>query len=60
MASPEVAEGITRDANAATLIRLRSLPMIYVNGKRIPRWRLDGRCMLPQIIDMAADPDFVP
>ena len=54
MASPEVADAIARDANAGSLMRLRSIPLVYINGKRLPRWRYDDRCLIPQIVELAA------
>ncbi len=40
--------GIDPDALA-----VRSIPMIFVNGKFLPRWQLEGRSMLGEIVEEA-------
>ncbi len=53
MEQPEVAAAIAEDARAAKRFGLRSIPMIFVNGKFVPRWQLDGRSMLAEIVEEA-------
>jgi len=53
MEQPEVAAAIAEDAQAGKRLGLRSIPMIFVNGKFVPRWQLDGRSMLGEIVEEA-------
>ena len=52
MESPEVAEAIAQDAQAAVKLHLRSVPFIFINGKLVPRWNVDGA--LAAMIEKAA------
>jgi len=54
MDTDETAQAIAEDVRAAQRLGVRSVPRIYVNGKRVPRWRLQGHDILQQIIDEAA------
>ncbi len=47
------AAAIAEDAQAAKRLGLRSIPMIFVNGKFVPRWQLEGRSMLGEIVEEA-------
>ena len=53
MEQPEVAAAIAEDAQAGKRLGLRSIPMVFVNGKFVPRWQLDGRSMLGEIVEEA-------
>jgi protein-disulfide isomerase len=53
MNSPEAARAITVDATAGKRMGLTGVPLIYVNGKKIPRWRKEG--VLDAIIEEAAN-----
>jgi hypothetical protein len=51
MASAEVAAAITEDAGAAAATGLASVPWVFLNEKRVPRWRGGA---LEAMIDAAA------
>jgi len=54
MASPEVKAAIEEDGRAGKSLLYRGgIPTIYVNGKVIPRWRLEGCDVLGMILDEA-------
>ncbi len=61
-ARPEVLAIILRDARAVQQLGRRQydqrmgqggLPMIYVNERAVPRWKLDNRLILPEILERA-------
>ena len=54
MDTDETAQAIAEDVRAAQRLGVRSVPRIFINGKRVPRWRLQGHDILQQIIDEAA------
>jgi protein-disulfide isomerase/uncharacterized membrane protein len=51
---PFVSEAIAADARDATSLGVRSIPMVIVNGKLVPRWRYDNENLLAAIIMEAA------
>ncbi|MBX3383234.1 MAG: thioredoxin domain-containing protein [Phycisphaeraceae bacterium] len=51
---PFVSQAIAEDGRAATALGIRSLPMVIVNGKVVPRWRYDNENLLAAIIMEAA------
>ncbi|MBN2560545.1 MAG: thioredoxin domain-containing protein [Phycisphaerae bacterium] len=61
MDGPEAAAAIEEDTRAAkpdqksggSLLYRGGIPTIYVNGKVIPRWRLEGKPILRMILDEA-------
>ena len=55
--SREVAAAMGEDAAAAKRLHPQRLyvPILYVNGKLVPRWRLHGQRVPERIIDEAAD-----
>ncbi len=61
MDDPASTDAITEDVNAAkpnpksksSLLYRGGIPTIYVNGKVIPRWRLEGENILERIFDKA-------
>jgi hypothetical protein len=50
MEQPFVAETIRSDAQMAMSLGIRSLPMIYINGRLVPRWKLNNENMLAAMI----------
>ncbi len=54
MESPDVAAAIEEDARAGQILGLRSLPLVIVEGRRVPRWDLEGADILPRIVARAA------
>jgi protein-disulfide isomerase len=57
LSSPEVRNAVIEDARAAQRLDINAIPMIFVNGKRVPRWRLEGRHVLQDIIKEAMEAD---
>lgn len=57
MDNPETAAAIQEDLNAGRNFLYRSgIPTVYINGKVVPRWRLEGQPLLAQILDEASNP----
>jgi protein-disulfide isomerase len=54
MDAPEVADAIRADTAAGKRLGLRGVPFIFVNGKRIVAWRLEGEPLLETIVEEAA------
>jgi hypothetical protein len=56
MDAPEIAGAIRADAAAAKRLHPQRLyvPILYVNGKLVPRWRLEGERIPERIIAEAA------
>jgi protein-disulfide isomerase len=54
MANPAVEQKIASDARAATSIGITSIPWVMINGKHVPRWKLDNENLLPRMIQEAA------
>jgi protein-disulfide isomerase len=55
MGSPEVAAAIAEDIQAGRNLLWRSgIPTIYVNGRNVPWWRLEGQPVIETIITEAA------
>ena len=54
MKTDETAQAIAEDVRAAQGLGVRGVPRIYINGKRVPRWKLQGHDILQLIIDEAA------
>lgn len=53
MDSPEVAQGITHDAEVAKRLGLTSIPYIYVNQRFVPRWWREGDNILERVMEAA-------
>lgn len=52
---PFAADSITSDAAVAKALGIRGVPMILINGRLVPRWKLNNENMLAaMIIDAAA------
>ncbi len=54
MESAEVGEAIAEDARAGRTLGLRSIPMIFINNKFVPRWRFQEHRTLQRMIEEAA------
>jgi protein-disulfide isomerase/uncharacterized membrane protein len=51
---PEVASRISADGAAASSLGLTSIPLIYINGRQVPRWKMGDRNVLPELVQEAA------
>ncbi|HYE61157.1 MAG TPA: thioredoxin domain-containing protein [Phycisphaerales bacterium] len=54
MQNPTPAATIQAHARAGQSLGLTSIPMIFINGKHVPRFKLDNENLLPRMIDEAA------
>jgi protein-disulfide isomerase len=54
MGEPEVAAAIEEDCRAGMAMGLKSIPLIFVNDRLVPRWNREGVNVLPRIFDEAA------
>ena len=45
-----VNDAIAADANAATSWGIKSLPMIFINGRHVPRWKLNNENLLGAMV----------
>lgn len=54
MKQPQNIERIAQDARAAQSLGITSIPMIFINGKHVARWKVGSENILPRIIDEAA------
>ncbi len=54
MDSPEVADAIRSDCDAGKRLGLQGVPMVYVNGRFVPRWYRNGETLLGPIMDEAS------
>lgn len=50
MEQPFVAEAIRNDAQMAMTMGVRSLPTIFINGRQVPRWKLNNENLLASMI----------
>lgn len=55
MSSERVRQGVEDDCQAASRLGVRSIPLVYVNGKFVPRASLDGSKVLTKIMERAAE-----
>ncbi len=55
MNAPEVRRAVVKDARAGRRLGATSVPTIFINGRKVPRWKLDDRNILPRIIATAAE-----
>ena len=53
MGSPEVAAAIEEDSRAGHGMGLRVIPFLFINERRVPRWRLEGQPVLETMIEKA-------
>jgi protein-disulfide isomerase/uncharacterized membrane protein len=54
MASGDAASTILDDVRAGQSNSVRGIPMIVINGRRVPRWNLQGHDVLTRIAEVAA------
>lgn len=54
MDSNESAEAIANDVQAGQQLDMRGVPYLLINGKRVPRWELEGHDIIQLIMDEAA------
>ncbi|MHC4948301.1 MAG: DsbA family protein, partial [Planctomycetota bacterium] len=57
METDEVRRGILRDALAGQSAGLRGVPTVFVNGRFVPRFRLEGDDVMRRIVEAAAAGD---
>ncbi len=50
MEQPFVSEAIRNDTQMAMSMGIRSLPMIFINGRHVPRWKLNNENLLAAMI----------
>lgn len=53
LASAEVKATVQADIEAARRLGIHSIPLLYVGGKRVPRWRIEGTSLLERLLDEA-------
>lgn len=52
--APATQAALTLDVEAARTLRIQNVPLLFIGGKRVPRWRLDGEGdVLAAILDEA-------
>lgn len=54
MSLPDVAAAIAEDVEAGKRASIRAIPTLFINGKWVPRWRLENQRVLERIIEQAA------
>ena len=54
MGQPETSAGVRDDAMVGKRIGANSVPCLYINGKRLQRWKIADENLLKQIIDAVA------
>jgi len=54
MERPEIRAAVVEDAKLGQRLGVSAVPSVFVNGRRVPRWKLEGENILPRIIDQAA------
>jgi protein-disulfide isomerase/uncharacterized membrane protein len=55
MSSTDVQRAIDEDTSGAEFTQLRKIPWIYVNGRFVDRWFLEGEPVMQMIIDRARE-----
>lgn len=55
MESPAVHGAIAADARLCQRLGSTSVPTLFINGRRVPRWELENKSILPRIIAAAAE-----
>lgn len=51
---PQNMERVAQDARGGQSLGIASIPMIFINGKHVARWKVGSENILPRIIDEAA------
>jgi len=54
MEATDTSEALKEDVTAAQRLNAKRIPWIYVNGKRVQSWRLEGFNILKEIVEEAA------
>jgi protein-disulfide isomerase len=54
MQNPTPAEAIRIHSRAGKSLGITGIPMIFINGRQVPRFKLDNENLLPRMIDAAA------
>ncbi|MFQ5807815.1 MAG: DsbA family protein, partial [Phycisphaerae bacterium] len=52
---PDVRSAVVEDAKLGQRLGVSVVPSVFVNGQRVPRWKLEGENILPRIIAEAAE-----
>lgn len=52
--SPELPEAVTADVEAARAVGVASIPLVFVNGRRVEYWSVGGVSLWPEIVEEAA------
>jgi protein-disulfide isomerase len=55
MANPAAKQKITSDSAAAAQLGIQAIPLVYVNGRMVPRWKLDNENLLPRMVREEAE-----
>jgi protein-disulfide isomerase len=54
MANPAAKAKVVSDAQAAKQLGIQAIPLVFINGKQVPRWKLDNENLLPRMIQEEA------
>ena len=54
MEKPATAEAVQEDTRLGGRLGADKVPSLYINGRRVPRWKQEGESILPEIIAEAA------
>ena len=55
MQSPVVRDTVVEDAKLCRRLGSSSLPTIFIEGRRVPKWKLENRSILADIVAIAAE-----
>jgi protein-disulfide isomerase len=50
MANPAAKAKVVADAAAGKTLGIQSIPMVFINGRYVPRWKLENENLLPRMI----------
>ncbi len=50
MANPAAKAKVVADAAAGKSLGIQSIPMVFINGRYVPRWKLENENLLPRMI----------
>ena len=51
----EAAAALRQDITEAQRLRIRQIPMVFINGRRLPRWNLEGHDVLGAVLELAGN-----
>lgn len=54
MQTPAAQAAIEKHARAAAQLGIQGIPLIFINGRQVPRFKLDNENLLPRMIEAAA------